>query len=210
MVCIGRHAGPRQKPTQSACGLARSTLRHTSRHAQPAEERLASIRCKSGQGVSTSDSQPENGGSNEEAEKPIKHAHERNTSWTRMVLALPLELATVTSRTDNFYLRKRKRKHWWSTEHFPKVCWSFSSMPCISSIICIIVIINVCSSDLLYTIQSSTSKHVCKSSGCTDIGQHVVVMPKNALSHVRFRKLSCITHTAFIHAITICKLSDGR
>ncbi len=125
MVCIGRHAGPRQKPTQSACGLARSTLRHTSRHAQPAEERLASIRCKSGQGVSTSDSQPENGGSNEEAEKPIKHAHERNTSWTRMVLALPLELATVTSRTDNFYLRKRKRKHWWSTEHFPKVCWSF-------------------------------------------------------------------------------------
>lgn len=38
-----------------------------------------------------------------------------------MVLALPLELATVTSRTDNFYLRKRKRKHWWSREHFPKV-----------------------------------------------------------------------------------------
>lgn len=122
--CIGKHLGPRQKPTQSACGLARSMLRHTSRYAQPAEERLASIRCRSGQGVSTSDSQPESGGSNEEAEKPIKHAHERNTSWTRMVLALPLELATVTSRTDNFYLRKRKRKHWWSTEHFPKVCWS--------------------------------------------------------------------------------------
>lgn len=38
-----------------------------------------------------------------------------------MVLALPLELAAVTSRTDNFYLRKRKRKHWWSREHFPKV-----------------------------------------------------------------------------------------
>ena len=38
-----------------------------------------------------------------------------------MVLALPLELATVNSRTDNFYLRKRKRKQWWSVGHFPKV-----------------------------------------------------------------------------------------
>ncbi|KAL3133509.1 hypothetical protein ABBQ38_007368 [Trebouxia sp. C0009 RCD-2024] len=38
-----------------------------------------------------------------------------------MVLALPLELAAVSSRTDNFYLRKRKRKQWWSVGHFPKV-----------------------------------------------------------------------------------------
>ena len=120
--CAGKSAGPPHTFTQPACGFARSKARGGSSLTQPAEERLASIRCKSGQGVSTSDSQPENNGSNDSAaEEPIKHAHERNTSWTRMVLALPLELATVTSRTDNFYLRKRKRKHWWSTEHFPKV-----------------------------------------------------------------------------------------
>lgn len=80
---------------------------------QPAAERLTSLRCSSGENVSTSDSQ------NEPDE--TKHAHERNTSWTRMVLALPLELAAVSSRTDNFYLRKRKRKQWWSVGHFPKV-----------------------------------------------------------------------------------------
>ena len=101
----------------AACGP-----KHFKRSVQPAADRLASVRCKSGQGVSTSDSQPDNNGSNDEApDKDTKHAHERNTSWTRMVMALPLELAAVTSRTDNFYLRKRKRKHWWSREHFPKV-----------------------------------------------------------------------------------------
>ena len=83
--------------------------------AQPVEH-PTSLRSSSGEHVSTSDSQPD---ANES--EPTKHAHERNTSWTRMVLALPLELAAVNSRTDNFYLRKRKRKHWWSVGHFPKV-----------------------------------------------------------------------------------------
>ena len=97
------------------CALDRSTSRRC-KGQQPfelADERLTSLRCSSGENVSTSDSQSE--------PDETKHAHERNTSWTRMVLALPLELAAVNSRTDNFYLRKRKRKHWWSVGHFPKV-----------------------------------------------------------------------------------------
>ena len=80
-------------------------------------EHSTSLRSSSGENVSTSNSQPD-----ADESEPTKHAHERNTSWTRMVLALPLELAAVNSRTDNFYLRKRKRKHWWSVGHFPKVC----------------------------------------------------------------------------------------
>lgn len=99
----------------SGCVLDRITSSRC-RGRQPLEspvERLTSLRCTSGENVSTSESQ------NEPDE--TKHAHERNTSWTRMVLALPLELATVNSRTDNFYLRKRKRKQWWSVGHFPKV-----------------------------------------------------------------------------------------
>ena len=97
------------------CVLDRSASRRC-RGQQPLEpppERLTSLRCSSGENVSTSDSQKE--------PDETKHAHERNTSWTRMVLALPLELAAVNSRTDNFYLRKRKRKQWWSVGHFPKV-----------------------------------------------------------------------------------------
>lgn len=93
---------------------------------QLAAERLASLRCSSGENVSTSDSQ------NEPDE--TKHAHERNTSWTRMVLAAPLELAAVNSRTDNFYLRKRKRKQWWSLGHFPKVQLSGCTSHCTCSL----------------------------------------------------------------------------
>lgn len=99
----------------SGCRVDRTAVMSRKRQQPPqsAAERLTSLRCSSGENVSTSDSQ------NEPDE--TKHAHERNTSWTRMVLALPLELAAVSSRTDNFYLRKRKRKQWWSVGHFPKV-----------------------------------------------------------------------------------------
>lgn len=89
---------------------------------QTAARRQNAIRCNSGRHVSTSDSNENNVNSNDiPTAEPTKHAHERSTSWTTMVLSLPLELAAVQSHTDNFYLRKRKRKHWWSKEHFPKV-----------------------------------------------------------------------------------------
>ena len=114
-----------QKPQSLA--FSKTTLKRCKSAALSTEERLASLRCRSGQGVSTSASnnsnQPEsNGSSAEEPAKPTRHAHERSSSWMRMFLTLPLELATVTARTDKFYLRKRKRKHWWSREHFPTVC----------------------------------------------------------------------------------------
>ena len=89
---------------------------------QTAARRQNAIRCNSGRHVSTSDSNENNVTSSDTSTaEPTKHAHERSTSWTTMVLSLPLELAAVQSHTDNFYLRKRKRKHWWSKEHFPKV-----------------------------------------------------------------------------------------
>ena len=116
----------REQKSQSL-HLGGTTLKRCKSVALSSEERLASLRCRSGQGVSTSASnnsnQPESNGSNaEEPAKPTRHAHERSSSWMRMFLTLPLELATVTARTDKFYLRKRKRKHWWSREHFPTVC----------------------------------------------------------------------------------------
>ena len=44
------------------------------------------------------------------------------SSWAKMMLSLPLEVAAAASRSDSHYLQKRKRKHWWSAESFPRVC----------------------------------------------------------------------------------------
>lgn len=38
-----------------------------------------------------------------------------------MLLELPLELAAFGSKTNPYWLRKRKRSHWWSRQNFPKV-----------------------------------------------------------------------------------------
>ncbi len=46
----------------------------------------------------------------------------RQSSWAKMMLSLPLEVAAAASRSDSHYLQKRKRKHWWSAESFPRVC----------------------------------------------------------------------------------------
>lgn len=37
-----------------------------------------------------------------------------------MLLELPLELAAFGSRTNPYWLRKRKRSRWWSKGHYPK------------------------------------------------------------------------------------------
>ena len=39
-----------------------------------------------------------------------------------MMISLPLEVAAAASRADSHYLQKRKRKQWWSSAEFPKVC----------------------------------------------------------------------------------------
>ena len=46
----------------------------------------------------------------------------QNSSWAHLLLELPLELAAVGARTNERWLRKRKRSHWWSKGPFPKVC----------------------------------------------------------------------------------------
>lgn len=43
------------------------------------------------------------------------------SSWAQMLLSMPLELAAASARTNQHWLQKRKRKHWWSREHFPRV-----------------------------------------------------------------------------------------
>ena len=45
------------------------------------------------------------------------------SSWAKMMLSLPLEVAAAASRSDSHYLQKRKRKHWWSAESFPRVLY---------------------------------------------------------------------------------------
>lgn len=42
-------------------------------------------------------------------------------SWTEMVMSLPLELAAASAKMDAHWLQKRKRKHWWKREQFPRV-----------------------------------------------------------------------------------------
>ena len=42
-------------------------------------------------------------------------------SWANLLLELPLELAAVGGRTNERWLRKRKRSRWWSRK-FPKAC----------------------------------------------------------------------------------------
>ena len=44
-----------------------------------------------------------------------------SSTWASMLLELPLELAAFGSKTNPYWLRKRKRSHWWSRQHFPKV-----------------------------------------------------------------------------------------
>ena len=38
-----------------------------------------------------------------------------------MIISLPLELAAASAKMDAHWLRKRKRKHWWKREQFPRV-----------------------------------------------------------------------------------------
>lgn len=42
-------------------------------------------------------------------------------SWPEMVMSLPLELSAASAKMDARWLRKRKRKHWWKREQFPRV-----------------------------------------------------------------------------------------
>ncbi len=44
------------------------------------------------------------------------------STWAKMMISLPLEVAAAASRSDSHYLQKRKRKQWWSTGEFPRVC----------------------------------------------------------------------------------------
>ncbi len=44
------------------------------------------------------------------------------SSWAEMLLAMPLELAAASAKTNDHWLQKRKRKHWWKREQFPRVC----------------------------------------------------------------------------------------
>ena len=48
-------------------------------------------------------------------------ARVQNSDWAHLLLELPLELAAVGARTNERWLRKRKRSHWWSKGPFPKV-----------------------------------------------------------------------------------------
>ena len=43
------------------------------------------------------------------------------STWAKMMISLPLEVAAAASRSDSHYLQKRKRKQWWSTGEFPRV-----------------------------------------------------------------------------------------
>ena len=43
-----------------------------------------------------------------------------SSTWASMLLELPLELAAIGSKTNPYWLRKRKRSHWWSRQTFPK------------------------------------------------------------------------------------------
>lgn len=42
-------------------------------------------------------------------------------SWQRMILQLPLEIATTLSKEDAHYLEKRSRHRWWRKGQFPRV-----------------------------------------------------------------------------------------
>lgn len=44
-----------------------------------------------------------------------------SSTWASMLLELPLELAAFGSRTNPYWLRKRKRSRWWSKGHYPRV-----------------------------------------------------------------------------------------
>ena len=44
------------------------------------------------------------------------------STWAKMMISLPLEVAAAASRSDSHYLQKRKRKQWWSSAEWPKVC----------------------------------------------------------------------------------------
>ncbi|KAK9812014.1 hypothetical protein WJX73_008976 [Symbiochloris irregularis] len=48
-------------------------------------------------------------------------ARMHSSTWASMLLELPLELAAFGSRTNPYWLRKRKRSQWWSKGHFPKI-----------------------------------------------------------------------------------------
>lgn len=43
------------------------------------------------------------------------------SSWAEMLLSMPLELAAASAKTNDHWLQKRKRKHWWKREQFPRV-----------------------------------------------------------------------------------------
>lgn len=119
-ICVAGNKAHQSSKTKSS--FTNSTSISWLQTSSLTAHREDTIRCNSGHHVSTSDSQDGTPDSSEPPNtEPKTHAHHRSTSWTTMVMALPLELAAVQSHTDNFYLRKRKRKHWWSKEHFPKV-----------------------------------------------------------------------------------------
>lgn len=65
------------------------------------------------------------GGSNAEQRNNLAARFSKGSygqsTWAKMLLSLPLEVAAAASRADSHYLQKRKRKHWWSKDHFPKV-----------------------------------------------------------------------------------------
>ena len=59
-------------------------------------------------------------------------ARVHSTTWASMLLELPLELAALGSKTNPYWLRKRKRSHWWSRGEFPKACSFQSACMCVS------------------------------------------------------------------------------
>lgn len=54
-------------------------------------------------------------------QSPVAKPSAGAASWPEMILSLPLELAAASAKMDAHWLRKRKRKHWWKREQFPRV-----------------------------------------------------------------------------------------
>ena len=72
-------------------------------------------------GVAITDSACSGGEQRESAAARFMKGTYGQSTWAKMLLSLPLEVAAAASRADSHYLQKRKRKNWWSKEHFPRV-----------------------------------------------------------------------------------------
>jgi len=77
-------------------------------------------------GVGSSGLQQNGGAAAEPAGGHIDSTYVQS-SWAEMLLGMPLELAAASAKTNDHWLQKRKRKHWWKREQFPRV-WPRTSL----------------------------------------------------------------------------------